>query len=220
MNDKTVIYYTSNREDEEFEQQIRDDLVIKAGALPIISVSQQPIDLGWNICVGDVGHSYLNAFRQLLIGCQLAETPFVVMAEADCLYPPRGYFDFIPTHPNVIYSYDNVWIVRNGKPTYRRKAQTHASVIYGREFLIKLIEESLAGLPQWSRTKVGFPFYQPEHRFAPIHGELAIVNIKTGNGVNGLRTGLMNDELDTLPYWGSATELLGKLCSYDEAVES
>lgn len=209
----TVIYYTANREDEKFEEKIRRGILEAKGNLPLISVSQKPIDFGDNICVGDVGQSYLNAFRQLLIGCEKATTPFVVMTESDCLYPKTGYFDFIPTDPNLIYSYDNTWIMwkRDGWDRFRRKEQTHAGMIYGREFLINLLKESLRGLPMWSREKMGFPFYRPEHKFENFHGEDPIINIITG--ANGRKsTTLMKDApRDSFPYWGPAIELKKKL---------
>lgn len=205
---KTVIYYTANRENEVFEQKIRDGIA-KCG-LPIISVSQRPIDLGTNICVGDVGHSYLNAFRQLLIGCKVATTEYVVMAEADCLYPATGYFDYKPSNPDpeTIYTYDNVWVLWKDKGPFRHKPQTHASIIYNREFLINLLEDSLKGLPEWSREKVGFPFYTDKHKFEHFTGD-AIISLKTGDGIQkGTRT---DDKINELPYWGTAEELRGKI---------
>ncbi|KKS33168.1 MAG: hypothetical protein UU96_C0030G0007 [Parcubacteria group bacterium GW2011_GWC2_42_13] len=213
MMDKTIIYYTGNREDEKFEEKIQQGILYANCGLPIISVSQKPMDFGENICVGDVGQSYLNAFRQLLIGCERATTPFVVMAESDCLYPGKGYFDFTPTDPNIIYSWDNVWIMwkREGYNRFWRKEQTHGSMIYGREFLINLLKEALTGLPMWSREKRGLPFYKPEHKFEYFHGEVPIINIITGaNGRKG--TALMKKRpMDSLPYWGSAVELKKKL---------
>src|SRR3989344_650556 len=210
--DKTIIYYTGNREDEAFEKKVRDIILRVKGALPLISVSQKPIDFGENICVGDVGQSYLNAFRQLLIGCERATTPYVVMAESDCLYPQAGYFDFTPTDPDIIYSYSNTWIMwkREGWNTFRRKEQTHAGMIYGREFLINLLKESFVGLPMWSREKMGFPFYRPSHRFQEFRGDDPIINIITG--ANGRKsTTLMKDApRNSFPYWGSAVELKKK----------
>ena len=64
--DKTIIYYTSNQEGSLFEEKIRENILKHKGNLPIISVSQKPMGFGKNICVGDVGHSYLNEFRQIL----------------------------------------------------------------------------------------------------------------------------------------------------------
>ncbi len=205
LSNKTIVYYTSNRENPEFEKKIIDGIMVVKGDLPVISVSQKPMDFGENICVGDVGYSYLNAFRQLLIGCIRANTEFVVMAESDCLYPKKGYFDYEPKDPNIIYSYDNVWILNKRWDRFYRKEQTHGSMIYGREFLINLLTQSLAGLSMWSRKKVGFPLYRPEHKFEGFIGE-PIVNIITG--VNGRKgTKVMKGGKDTLDYWGSVREL-------------
>ena len=64
----TILYYTSNREGEEFEGRIRQNILNVKGDLPIISISHKPIDFGENICVGDVGVSGFNMFRQIQIG--------------------------------------------------------------------------------------------------------------------------------------------------------
>jgi hypothetical protein len=44
----TILYYTSNREDESFEKKIQEN-ILKQTDLPIISVSQKPINFGKNI---------------------------------------------------------------------------------------------------------------------------------------------------------------------------
>ena len=214
--DKTVIYYTSNKESENFEQKIREGIWLAKGDLPLISVSQKPIDFGENICVGDVGHTYFNAFRQLLIGCEKATTPYVVMAEADFLYPNKGYFDFIPTSPDTIYSYDNVWILYKNKNYFYRKIRTHGSLIYGREFLISILKEAFKGMPEWSKDRKGEnsaprDFYKPARKWADIHGENPIISIKTGDGMNP-STKLMNEPpRKSFGYWGYAAELKRKL---------
>lgn len=208
MNKCTIVYYTGNREKPEFEQKIIDGIKRVAKDIPIVSVSQKPIDLGTNICVGDRGNTYLNAFRQLLIGCKEAKTKYVIMAESDCLYPDTGYFDFVPTDPNVVYTYDNVWVLWKDKGPFKHKPQTHASVIYGREYLINLLENSFKGLPEWSTTKVGFPFYTDETKFVHFTG-LPIVSLKTGDGVQkGTRT---DYEADELPYWNKSNKLREKI---------
>ena len=76
----TVIYYTSNREHRRFERKIIDSLVKQSDGLDIISVSQKPISLGKNICVGNVGQSVFNAWRQLQIGVREAKTEFEAVA--------------------------------------------------------------------------------------------------------------------------------------------
>src|SRR6266404_6192987 len=110
MNEATVIYYTSNREKPDFEIRVRENLLKTCGNLPIISVSHKPIDLGKNICVGDVGVSGFNMFRQVQIACEAATTPFVISAEADCLYPP-DYFKFVPPSLDVPYRDSNLYVM-------------------------------------------------------------------------------------------------------------
>ena len=206
---RTIIYYTSNLEDEDFEKKVTKQRLSVSKGLPIISVSQKPMDFGTNICVGDVGISYLNAFRQLLIGCEKATTEYVVMAESDCLYPETGYFDFIPTDPNMIYSYNNNWILYRNRNKFYRKEQTHGGIIYGRKFLINLLNESLKGLPMWSRKKQGFPFYKKEHNFEEF-GKDPIINVITGaNGRKGTSTMKVSPQ-DNLPYWGKIIDIKEK----------
>jgi len=207
---KTIIYYTGNSENENFEKKIRDNILKVKGDLPLISVSQKPIDFGENICVGDVGKTYLNAFRQVLIGCKAAKTPFVVMAESDCLYPLKGYFDFEPKDLNTIYSYENVWIMwnRENRERFYPHGPTHGSVIYGRAFLINLLEESLRDKPIWSRIKVGFDLYKPEHKWEYFTGEDPIINIKTRDGVSFGTTLLKGIKpKHSFPYWGTVADL-------------
>ena len=102
MADTTVIYYTSNREVESFEQEIIKNLLVAADGLPIISVSHKPISLGKNICVGDVGISNHNIRRQTQIGAMEASTKYIALAESDCLYP-KEYFRSIPPRKDKLY---------------------------------------------------------------------------------------------------------------------
>jgi hypothetical protein len=201
MLNSTIIYYSSSKEG--FEGKIRENILKVKGNVPLISVTQKPIDFGENICVGDVGQTYLNAFRQLLIGCEKATTEFIFTAEADCLYP-EGYFDFNPTDPNAIYSYDNTWILYKGH--FYKKDQTHGSLVYGREWLINFLKECLKDCPKWSREKVYFPFYKPDQVFQSFTGK-PVINIRTGNGTNK-KIMPTKDPVDSLDYWGEAKELI------------
>lgn len=173
MSDRSIIFYTGNTEQESFEQKVRDRILKLSNGLPIVSVSQKPIDFGKNICVGIVGKSYENAFRQCLIGCQEAKTDYVVMTESDCLYPEKGYFDFKPTKKDVIYTYDNVWLMwdRHHRTRFYKHGTTCGSIILGREFYIKLLKD---GPPN---------FFQPWIKWETFTGE-PLLNIKTRDGVS------------------------------------
>ena len=146
MENLTMIYYTSNREDEVFEKKVRENLLKNSQGLPIISVSQKPISLGKNICVGDHGNSYINEYRQILTALKEVKTPYAISAEADFLYAP-DYFNFKPDGENV-YRSDNVWIVFSDGG-YRKKPYSEGAQICKVDYMIEFIENYLKDLPEW-----------------------------------------------------------------------
>ncbi len=206
----TVIYYTSNHEEEAFEKKIRKRLLKVIGDIPLISVSQKPINFGRNICVGDVGACDANLFRQIQIGCEAAKTPFVISAEADCLYPPK-YFQFIPDDPNEYYRFNNLyifyqWMHDNEEGFYKKDTGPFAQ-ISGRNLYINMIKKALSGLPEWNKpeVKVRIPLFL-DHPWKVISNVTPIVNIKTFNGMRR-HTKTIGPPINKLPYWGSADEL-------------
>ncbi len=209
----TVIYYTSNREDEEFEEKIRAKLLKTIGDIPLVSVSQKPIDFGKNICVGNVGVSNQNVFRQFQIGCMNATTPFVVAAESDCLYP-KDYFEFIPENLNMCCRYDNVWLLyKNSDAGFVRKESSECAAVWGREIAIRHIEKRLKGRGMWQKTlehDSSVPTLFRHQSWAFFHGEIPVINIKTEKGMH--LTHVVNKNQDSrgvkkLPFWGTAKKL-------------
>jgi hypothetical protein len=189
---KTILYYTSNQEDPGFERKIREDLLSKCGNLPIVSVSQKPIDLGQNICVGDIGFSYKNEFKQILIGAKAATTEYLVFAESDFLYPPE-YFSFTPTGGD-IYRYDNIWLVFNHAPKFYKRMYSNGAQIVTREFIIPILER----YDSWKKDYDGAAFEL-------FHGDNPCLSFKTGKGMTKSNSVFMgkHNQKDTLPYWGS-----------------
>lgn len=216
MPDVTIIYYTSNYEDESFERKVRENLLENCGGLPIISVSQKPVDFGKNICVGDVGHTYFNMYRQILTGTKAAKTSYVALAESDFLYPEK-YFSFSPKDADV-YRYNNVWIVyKNPKIySYRRKIHSGGAQIFRREYLIDIIEKNLQGKPMWSdkevviRDRRGFEMFNVP--FELFGDDIPCISFKTGNGMRNHTTVLhgKNNIKIKLPYWGHIRDLRQK----------
>jgi hypothetical protein len=212
---KSIIYYSGNREKPEMEQKIIDDMLSKAGDMPIISVTQKPMNLGQNVCIGDVGFSYLNERKQILMACKLATTDYVITTESDFLYPPE-YFDFEPTGDNV-YRYYNIWIMwlndAKRKNFYRKTAPSDGAQIVKREFFIELLEEYLKPYPGWyvKNNKRTDPYHSPYHhvRRENIGGDVPCVSIKSDSGLTYL-TGVYNEPETTkeeLPYWGNVDDL-------------
>lgn len=209
----TVIYYTSSREDEVFEKKIRAKLLETIDDLPLISVSQKPIDFGQNICVGDVGVSNQNAFRQFQLGAINAKTPFVVAAEADCLYP-KEYFQYVPKSINTCYRYDNVWIMyRDSKAGFVRKEYSECAQVWGRENFIRHIERRLKGRGYWNpKLEHGsaVPTQFGSQSWGRFHGKIPVINIKTTEGMHRT-TGVINGQnprgVRKLPFWGDVARL-------------
>jgi hypothetical protein len=207
--DKTIIYYSANMEDPVFEQRIKDDLVRKAGDIPIISVTRKSINLGLNICVGEQPVSYTNEWRQLLIGLKAAKTKFCMTAEADCLYPP-DYFDFTPPLANMIYYYDNIYIVWKHKGGfYRKTGFCEGAEICGREFWLSRLEPLIEALgPGWDpipreeENRLVRRFFDEHRTFtgAPV------ISFKTRDGVS-YRTTFINRKELSIPYWGGINEV-------------
>lgn len=207
MQTKTVVYYTANREDPVFEQKIMDNILANKGDLPLISVSQKPIDFGENICVGDVGCSYQNEFRQIYVGAKAATTPYLVFCESDFLYPP-DYFQFDPPDENECYEHDNVWMVwKDTDKGYMHKTYSEGAQICGRELFIQKFEEFYKDFPEWSIGK-------PPKRKGPLtkypwkwFGGSPCVSFKTGRGMSWAAKTRDVPEEHTLPYWGSIESL-------------
>lgn len=110
---KTIIYLTDNSLDEKLATRCRELLVKEAGDTPIISVSQKPIDLGTNICVGEIGRSWMSLYKQQLAGLKAAKTKYISIAEHDCLYTSE-HFKWIPPKDDVFYYNQNCWFVQWG----------------------------------------------------------------------------------------------------------
>lgn len=206
MYKTTIIYYTSNREDPKFERKVQENLLANCGGLPIISVSQKPIKFGRNICVGDVGVSGFNMFRQVQIACEVAKTPFVISAEADCLYPP-DYFQYIPLYRNIAYRNTNLYVMPDRRDYffYKKEGATHAQIV-GRNFYLKVLKKLFKGAPLWSTEEKNFP----KERFgkADVFDKISywqtknpVFQIKTHKGMR-YYTHSDRTPIHRLPYWG------------------
>jgi len=226
MNQFTIIYYTSNRENEEFEKKIRDKLVMMTSRIPIISVSHKPINLGINISVGVQFPCNHNLFRQIQIGAKLATTPFIIFAEADCLYPPDYFRSFTPTDVNQTYKCDNLYILNEwGKGEYsgfyQKETGTFAQ-ISGREHLIKEVDFVLKDRPFWyqphwtelrsgksSKNERPLELFR-RRRWKTFTTKNPIVSIKTEDGMSK-HTRIIEPPIDKIPWWGEANKLRKEL---------
>jgi len=211
--DLTVIYYSSNREKPEFEKLVCDEMLKIIGNTSLISVTHKPMDFGKNICVGDVGLSDYNIYRQMQIGCLEAKTKYVCTAESDCFYPPTGYFDFQPPEGWTAGHYTNLYILWKGSHIFNQKAFSLCGLFSNREFLLSRFSRSLDPNIQWR------PDYKPKHPlfhkwrdWIPFRSNIPIINCKTGDGMR-MKSGVNTEgvPLKELPYWGKAVDMEKRL---------
>lgn len=89
-----VLYYTDNSLDSRLSKVVQSYLVKAVGELRIVSVSQQPINFGENICVGEIGRSLESIRRQVIVGLITINQEAVYLVEHDVIYP-ASHFKFV-----------------------------------------------------------------------------------------------------------------------------
>ncbi|MCJ7646067.1 hypothetical protein MUO65_04070 [bacterium] len=108
MNDLTLLYYTANTISDACARNVRNHLLeVTGGKFPIVSVSQKPIDFGTNICIGEIGKSHYNCYKQILTGAMVVKTKYVACCEDDTLYN-QEYFSHRPSGDD-IFAYNLNW---------------------------------------------------------------------------------------------------------------
>ena len=132
----TILYLTDSRLDESFGKRVRHLLKIAAGDLPIVSVSQKPLDFGDNICVGDIGKSETSLYHQMFVGLQAVKTKNVAIAEHDCVYSIE-HFAFQPDDENFWYN-TNCWLAQLKNPKFPEMDGMY-SFIEGRKVQSQLV---------------------------------------------------------------------------------
>ena len=106
----TVLYLTDNSLDPQIADLCKRVLVSEAGKLPIVSVSQEPLDFGDNVCVGRIGRSWKSLYIQILAGLEATKTDWVLIAEHDVLYTSE-HLHYEPGDPTVFHYNSNCWLV-------------------------------------------------------------------------------------------------------------
>jgi hypothetical protein len=144
----TIIYLTDNTLDDTLMELCQRILLREAGDLPIVSVSQKPIDFGLNLCVGDIGRNWLSLYKQILMGCRAVKAGWVAIAEHDCLYN-HEHFAYRPDDPGVFWYNDHMWLVQwggnhpelNGMYSWWPKRLALSQLICDRDLLIESVSE-------------------------------------------------------------------------------
>jgi hypothetical protein len=201
MEDRTIIYYSGNTENSVFENKIIEDLKIKAGNIPIVSVTQKPLELGTNVCVGPKPFSYTSEWKQVLIALKEAKTKYCIAAESDCLYPPE-YFTLMPTEERMMYNYKNIYLIwKRHNGFWQKTGYCEGAQMCDREYWIERLEPLLP--EEWE------PYTREEEnalvkKIFPERREWTgnpVLTFKTGGGVSS-RSTFVNKKIYEIPYWG------------------
>jgi hypothetical protein len=224
-DDVTVVYYTANVLSEPFVSNTKKKLLEAIGGLPLISVSKKPMDFGQNICVGDTPRNHIWTYRQALIGAKAAKTKYIALAEDDIFYSSEHFTRHTPTPDTFAYN-GNVWSLFTwGTPifSWRSRRALH-SLLCERGLFIDTIDELFTKYPnddEFPVHRLGEPGrYEHRQGTTPRKTEMFPANVPNiavshpeaigfeGLGMRKKHAGLRET---TLPYWGSAEEVL-KLC--------
>jgi hypothetical protein len=203
----TVIYYTSNKENPNFEDRIKATLLKEIGDLPLISVSQKPIDFGENVCVGDIGASAENILKQMLAGAVTAKTKFIGFGESDCLYH-KSYYDFRPSRDDTFYYPDEVYLIWVNRESFWKKRRAELTCIVSREHFIDVVNKVLeCEFKKYSIAKF-IPKLTKQETF---HIGIPVLDVKTKNGLHW-KSPHLKIHKRTLPYWGTGKDVWERLC--------
>lgn len=225
MGDLTVVYYTANHVPVTWETFILSELLVSIDDLPLITVSQKPMRYGNNLCVGDIGRSHLNIYRQMLIGAEEARTEYVAFVEDDILYPPC-HFKFRPSGHDVA-AYDMFkWALYTWMkpPCFNLSAhRLTTGLIVDRAMFIDAMRERFdkypdddkAPLRYWAEIgrreqELGVTVRKSEE-FYPDTPHLVVFHERALGFENlGRRKRANPIQQESIPYWGSAADILIK----------
>jgi len=217
MTDITAIYYTSNVEVPVFEKRIGEALVESAGDTPIISVSHKPMNLGNNVCVGDVGVSSQNGYMQMLIGLEMATTKWACLAVADSAYPPE-YFQFRPPREDTFYIAKPLWVffAQRGKARkfVNKPRGSELAMVCSRRLLIERIRTILKPIggswgPHGSGDK-SWPYliYDEAVRKDRFQLDSPCITVKTDNQMHRRTPHRKSSATNEIPYWGTVEQFV------------
>lgn len=146
-SNRVIVYYTDDKIEASLANAVRQHLRKVAGPIPIISVSQKPLNFGKNICVGYKEKSYDSMYDQMLTGVKAApENSTVYLCEHDVFYHPShfakvpGFKDGVSINQNKVY-----WASGYSSFCASPKQKAWSQTIGNREYLLQKLEQREPG---------------------------------------------------------------------------
>ena len=208
---RVIVYYTDNRLDESLARAVRKNLKKVAGPIPIISVSQQPLNFGKNICVGEKPYLYRSMYEQVLAGVEAAPPQSIVyLCEHDVFYHP-SHFKKLPKDDQAMWFNTNRYFYAMGKTTFL-KAQGIRAWSHGVAYREWIIDHCKSRLKEWETD----PNAKLHIRFYSWKSDRPNVDIRhsqnlTANGhYKGRYLRNKTKGIENLPGWGRWKHFLSK----------
>lgn len=176
-SDLTIIYYTANlleTANPYFLANTKRQLVKAVGNCPLIVVSHKPtpsfegyngeyvnLVAGRDYSLHNEGRSHLNIYWQILIGCRVAKTEYVAMAEDDILYSREHFHSlaidrgFRNDRQVFLYDMNKLSLFTWTKPpvfSFRHNRMVVNQLIAPRKMLVEAMEERFARLEELKKT--------------------------------------------------------------------
>lgn len=225
MNDLTLLYYSAHTLWENCAENVRHHILeVTNNEIPIVSVTQKPLNFGKNICVGDIGKSYQNCYLQILVGAISAKTKYIACIEDDTLYP-REHFDHRPSVDDVFAYNNNMWFSEEKGYWGKENDYGMCGCIAPRELLIKTLRARFRKYPYPipADDKKGQKYWQEpgrfDHKFGIPNAKIEMFKTEapliTFNYYKGLGGKKRDDsqwaqKRDYLAYWGDGKLLWHK----------
>jgi hypothetical protein len=157
-DDLTILFLTLNKLPAKWTAYHKSALFEAATNHPIITISREPM---WGINLIQEGPFGVdNIYRQMLRGAELAETPYVAIAEDDVLYT-REHFAYRPPLDTFAYNLSR-WSLYTWEPVYNyRGRRGNFALVAPRLLLIESLKERFAkypgGIPEGRNGELGRP---------------------------------------------------------------
>lgn len=214
-NDLTVIFLTVNKVPKKWAEYQKHVLLKAARGASFITISKEPMDWGLNL-IQEEEPSVNNIYRQILRAAKLATTPYIAIAEDDCLYH-KDHFIFRP--PMDTFAYDgHRWGIHTwGIPTFYWKDRiSNAALIAPRELAIETLEERFKNYPRNTIGELGNEKGTQIDRkktmtYWPYVGMIYFSHVHAMDELEQQkRKGLGIVKAFEIPYWGRAEQLVKK----------
>ena len=192
-----------------FEKNIKSHLLEQIDGLPLISVSQKQIDFGKNICVGDVGISGHNAFRQLQIGILEAKTKYICPAESDMVYP-KEFFEFIPPREDIFYLAMPLYVLFNQRKRMKcfcnKLKGSESSMVVSRDMVLRRMEVMFKGWDMWG--PIEDELYLLRRQPVEFFHINPIITFKTEQNMHQRTPHDIHSHTREIPYWGNVYDVI------------